>query len=67
MPPLTFMRTALTLLAIVLFLAAGVVSAFIFIKWLATGRHLSGRTAGLGASLWASFLGTVMLLRLVGI
>jgi hypothetical protein len=60
------MRSALTLLALGLFFAAGVVSAFLFVKWLATGRDLSGRMAGLGASLWVSFLGTVILLRLVG-
>lgn len=66
MQPHAFIRSALTILALALFFTAVAVSAIIFIKWLATGRNLTGRTAGLGASLWASFLGTIMLLRLVG-
>jgi hypothetical protein len=52
--PHSFIRSVLTALAIALFFAAGAVSVSILIKWIATGRNLSSRTAGIGASLWAT-------------
>lgn len=62
----SFVRFALTALAIALFIGAGAVSVFILLKWIHTGRKLSNRMAGISASLWASYLGAVVLLHLVG-